>query len=165
MWQGKACILGKTNFICNLVIHKDDSRQSSPCVHSLPLRNTEWSSKRMLSSSTSPYLLFLETIPSIFLFVAMAREARRTVLLASSCCSRCSFSFPAWCICKAGGAGRGIPLLCWHLNRTDGCILLQEFCASEGIPSDEYFLRLSSCAVSLCAGINCLEDHCCVCAF
>lgn len=66
MWQGKACILGKTNFIRNLEIHRDDSRQSSPCVHSLPLRNTEGSSKRMLSSSTSLSVLFLETILSIF---------------------------------------------------------------------------------------------------
>lgn len=55
MWQGKTCTSGKTNFICNLVIQKDYSRQSSPCVHSLPLRNAEDSSKRMLSFATSLY--------------------------------------------------------------------------------------------------------------
>lgn len=76
-----------------------------------------------------------------------------------------SFSFPAWHICKTGGAGRGVPLLCWHLNRTDGCILLQEFCVIEGIPSDgKYFLQLSFCTLSLCTEINCSEDLC-ACAF
>lgn len=39
----------------NLVEQKDNSRQSFPCVHSLPLRNTEASSKRMLSSATFLY--------------------------------------------------------------------------------------------------------------
>ena len=53
MWQGKTCTSGKTNFMYNLVTQKDDARQSSPCVRSLPLRNTEESSKRMLPSATS----------------------------------------------------------------------------------------------------------------
>lgn len=70
MWQGKTRASGKTNFIYNLVIQKDDSRQSSPCVRSLPLRNTKESSERMLSSATSLYSALSRNVkqsPTFFL--------------------------------------------------------------------------------------------------
>lgn len=73
MWQGKTCTSGKTNFMHNLVIQKDDSRQSSPCVRRLSLRNTAEPSKGMLSSAISLCSVLSRNNLSHFFLGVMAR--------------------------------------------------------------------------------------------